>query len=87
MQATIVISPLIPKPQGGRRPIGVLSAWERLWLRVHREIGRELLRQYIGSRPLHAARYGQTAALQRSTQGPMTLCGVTVLLDMSNYFR
>ena len=26
-QATIVVSPLMPKPIGGRRPIIILSAW------------------------------------------------------------
>ena len=55
VQAMLVIAPLIPKPQGGRRPIGIFSAWQRVWGRVQRAIGRAWLRGYAAAHPVVAA--------------------------------
>ena len=97
-QAMIITAPLIPKPTGGQRPIGIFSAWKRLWSKTNRQIGRQWLEGYARCHPIIAAVPGQTsidpacrvaaaAQVYRYLQGGagvgrFTMTGVSILLDL-----
>lgn len=101
VQAMLVTAPLIPKPQGGRRPTGIFSAWQRVWGRMQRPAGRACMSMYGAANPMIAAGPGRSSVdpawrtavvgqvLRRAQEGTTDaerLCGVTVLLDISKFF-
>ena len=101
-QAMLVTAPLIPKPTGGQRPIGIFSAWKRLWSKTNRQVGRRWLEEYARGNPILAAVPGKTsvdpacriaAAGQvyrylrgGAGMGRFTITGVSVLLDLEKLF-
>ena len=42
----VVIACLLPKPDGGRRPIGLLPSVVRLWMRIRLDVARAWQRQH-----------------------------------------
>ena len=97
-----VVNPLVPKPAGGHRPIGIFSSWYRLWGATCKAVGRSWFEAYTATRPALAAAPNRhtvepiwrvaartQAAFEDQPRGVpehFRLCGATVMLDVRKFF-
>ena len=101
-RASYLTNPLIPKPTGGFRPIGVLSSWLRLFGGAAAPWGKDWAVDFATAHPDLAAGPGRSSiqpvwraaaraqimqcANLSADPQALQLCGVTVLLDVEKFF-
>ena len=93
LAVALVIIALLPKPEGGRRPIGLFPLLPRIWMRIRREVATEWERLhdrpylYAGvGRGANVAAWKQAARAELAAAVPGAEYG-QVLLDLVKAFE